>query len=233
MSAEKIAILEGEEAKGELNTRTLEKLIQAYLAEDSDSPEKTRTKIHELIEQALNKLPAKLESAILDVRDRISKHFTNTPKFEEKVKLKKELQGAIEDNEILIAQKNKKTIGMVKIEEVGKKEPIYEIRRLTVMPEERNQGIAKKLVTRAVRHIQETHGKASILMATKKDAVKKICKEMQFEEIGFKEYLKIWGIEIDDENEILKKNLSEGWTAYLYKPQNLTSSPLEIQPSTQ
>jgi len=236
MLLEDIEIIGGDETKERLQPGELDRLVSLWMDETYQPVEVPISRTRELVEGVLNGLPIgdKLNSVVSGVRERLRNRFpqfSKTRKFQAEQReqfrlgLTQHLQEAIDRGDMVIARKDGKTIGMVRVYKLDKVAPnqfvngdIYEIGKALVVPEERRKGIYRELRKQAIVHLREKHGDVPILAGTKTEGVKKLNREDGWVEIGFDNYLRIYGA-TDDHIDSRKQDIQrKGWTAFLYIP---------------
>ncbi len=238
MSFEDIEIIGGNKTRERLQPGDLDRLVSLWMDETYQPIDVPISRMRDLIEGVLNGLPMgeKLTSVISGVRERLCDRFpqfSGTRKFQAEQKeqfrqqLTKHLQEAIARGDMVIAKKNDRAIGMVRVYKLDKVAPnefvngdIYEIGKALVALEERGKGVYRELRKQAIAHVRERYGDVPILAGTKTEGVKKINREDNWTEIGFDNYLRIHGAS-DDYVDSRKENIQrKGWTAFLYIPNN-------------
>lgn len=236
MPLEDVEIIRGDETKERLQPGELYRLVTLWMVETYHPVDRPYFENKGLIEGVLNGLPMgeKLTSIVSGVRERLSDRFpqfSKTRKFQAEQReqfrqgLTEHLQEAIDRGDMVIARKNDKAIGMVRVCKLEKVAPnqfvdgdIYEIGKALVVPGERGKGVYRELRKQAIAHVREKYGDVPILAGTKTEGVKKLNREDGWTEIGFDNYLRIYGAPddyIDSQKEDIQR---KGWTAFLYIP---------------
>lgn len=236
MPSEDVEIIGGDETKKCLQPGELERLVGLWMDETYHPVNVPISRTRITIEGILNGLPMgeKLTSVVSGVRERLRDHFpqfSRTRKFQYAQReqfrqgLTKHLQEAIDRGDMVIARKNGKAVGMVRVYKLDKVTPnkfvngdIYEIGKALVIPEERGKGVYRKLRKQAIAHLREKYGDVPILAGTKTESVKKLNREDGWTEIGFENYLRIYG-DTDNYIDSRKEDIQrKGWTAFLSIP---------------
>lgn len=236
MPLEDVEIIGGDETKERLQSGELDRLVGLWMDETYQPIDAPISRMRDLVESVLNGLPMgeKITSAVSGVRERLHDRlpqFSQTRKFQAEQReqfrqgLTKHLQEAIDRGDMVIARKNDKAIGMVRVYKLDKVAlnrfvdgDIYEIGKALVVPEERGRGVYRELRKQAITRLRAKYGDVPILAGTKTGGVKKLNREDGWTEIGFENYLRIHGAPddyIDSQKEDIER---EGWTAFLYIP---------------
>ncbi len=200
MSLNDLEIIGGEEVRKNLNPGDLENLVNVWMNETSPQVEANALETHEAIQEALDR-KGKSDSLIDHLRESIDK------------------------GDMIIARVDGKIAGMVRVYDTGRKTkvkdveyPFFEIGKALVLPEFRNQGIYKKLRAQSIHHLREKAGDVLILTGTKSDYVKKIARDDGWEEIGFDNYLRIYGANEESIEAKHEERIKKDWTAFLHIP---------------
>lgn len=236
MPLDDVEIIVGDETKERFQLGELDRLVGLWMDETYNPVSAPISRTRDLIEGVFNGLPigGKLTSVISGVCERLRNRFpqlskTRTFQAEQREEFRKgltqHLQEAIDRGDMVIARKNDKAIGMVRVYKLDKVAPnkfvdgdIYEIGKALVVPEERGRGVYRELRKQAITHLREKYGDVPILAGTKTEGVKKLNREDGWTEIGFENYLRIYGAPdnyIDSRKEDIQH---KDWTAFLYIP---------------
>lgn len=231
-----IEIIGGDGPKERLQRDELERLVELWMNETYQPVDVPIYGTRDLVESVLNGLPMgkKLTSVVYGVHERLRDLFpqlSRTRKLQaeqredSRKRLTEHLQESIDRGDMVIARKNNKAIGMVRVYKLDKVAPnnfvngdIYEIGKALVIPEERRKGVYRELRKQAITHVREKYGDVPILAGTKTEAIKKLNHNDGWTEIGFDNYLRIYGAP-DDYITSQKEDIQQkGWTAFLYIP---------------
>jgi predicted GNAT family N-acyltransferase len=203
MSLENLEIIDGEAVKENLKSDELEKLVTVWLGESSPNVDTTALETHEQVAETLKK-KEKSES------------------------LTKHLKEVIDAGDMVIARVDGKIAGMVRVYDTGRavtvqnvQHPFFEVGKALVMPEFRKQGIYKKLRAQSIANLRKKHGDVLILSGTKQDHVKKLNRDDGWMEIGFDDYMRIYGASEEEIQAEHEARIKKGWTAFLYVPDSL------------
>ncbi len=236
MQLEDIEIIGGDETKDRLRRDELDQLVKLWMTETYQPVYVPISRIRDLAEGVLNGLPMgkKLTSVVSGVHERLRDlfpQFSTTRKLQSEQRedsrkmLTEHLQESIDRGDMVIARKNNKAIGMVRVYKLDKVAPnqfvngdTYEIGKALVIPQERGKGVYRELRKQAIAHVREKYGDVPILAGTKTAATKKLNRKDGWTEIGFDNYLRIYGAP-DDYIDSQKEDIQlKGWTAFLYIP---------------
>lgn len=234
METQNYEIFEGNEVMEELTDEDLDVLVDLWTREKFD-PSGTYLKLPRKIKIFLSKEKAgrnlfRISSEIYGKIHRILstkkyRKFYSERENEFKNEFKKELQELIGKEDLIIAKKGQKVVGMVRVAKQGHIKPnkftnlpVYELGRALVVPEERNKGVYKQLRAKAINHLRKKYGDVPILTGTKNESVKKMNRADGWKEIGFDEYLRLHGTPEEYIKQAGKGLEKEGWTAFLFIP---------------
>jgi GNAT superfamily N-acetyltransferase len=200
MPLENLEIIEGEAVKDNLQAEELKKLATVFLEESSPTVDTTTFETHEQVAETLKK-ENKLES------------------------LTKHLREVIDAGDMVIARVDGKIAGMVRVYDTGRvlniknmEYPFFEIGKALVLPEFRKQGIYTKLRAQSIANLREKSGDVLILSGTRQEHVKKLNRDDGWDEIGFDNYLRIYGATEEEIRAEHESRMKKGWTAFLHIP---------------
>lgn len=207
MPPDDLEVIEGETVKKQLKPHELDALVDLW------------------VEETFEPIDAYVDQTKIAVGHALYDHIQLQAKTRYKTGLREHLQEIIEKGDMVIARREGRVIGMVrvmKLDRVGANKfvngDVYEIGKGLIIPEERGKGVYSKIRQQVVAHLRAKYGDVPILAGTKTEATKKVNRKDRWQEIGFEEYMRIHGAP-DDYIESQRDWIKEkGWTAFLYIP---------------
>ena len=202
MPLDDLEIIGGNDVLNQLKPRDLDVLVDLWVEETFEPVDlpvsQTRASVGE----------------VLDDHEK----FQIALKARSKADLRQHLEDVLAQGNMVIAKKDGRVIGMVRVMKLDRDGDIFEIGKGLVVPEERGKGVYAKVREHAIAQLRAKYGDVSILAGTKTEATKRLNRNDGWQEIGFAEYLRIHGAP-DDYIESQKDDIkNKGWTAFLYVP---------------
>ena len=139
---------------------------------------------------------------------------------------------AYKKGDLIVARQNGHVVGMGKIAKlriVGENKhvsgDVFEFGKVLIVPEARGQKIFPIIGKQVLDHLKKKYGDFPVISCTQNPEVKKFHIKKGWKKIGYGEYLRIRGIDVDEKDtaEEIKKAALDGWTAFLYLPKNLVT----------
>lgn len=236
MALKNLEIITGDEVKECVGSEDLDHLVDLWMQETYEPNLLPVSKIRRKIEYVLNGIPmgSRLLAVMLGIREHLRDRFpqfSKTRKIQAGQKemyrkgLTEHLRQAIERGDMVIAKKGDKIVGMVRVYKLDHVAPndfaegnVFEIGKALIIPEERRKGIYRKIREQMIAHVRKKYGDVPILAGTKSESIKKLNRADGWIEIGFEEYMRIYGNPYDYIESAKDDIKQDGWTAFLYIP---------------
>lgn len=138
------------------------------------------------------------------------------------------LEEAMAQGDMFIArdQDTHGIIGMVKaskLETVGENSlvqgEIVEIGKAFVIPGARNKGVYKQLRAQVIDHVLGKYPNATLLTATKSEAIKHMCTQAGWTKITFGDFMRIHGASEEEVTSYEPAMRAQGACGFIYKPE--------------
>jgi len=155
--------------------------------------------------------------------------YPSPTKAKQREHVHKTLSEHVQKDETTVLLEDGKLAATASIADDGGQMPdgriIYEIVRVVTLPEFRRKHYGEMIIQEAVRQIQEQHPGNPILVHTRGEAIKKICRKAGWKEGGYKEWLalqpskdkdKMSASDIERATKGWEKN---GWRVFFFDPQ--------------
>lgn len=188
MKNTELKTITGEEATAAIDQHA-ERFVQAYAEEMAGVTADTRSQVLELIG------PEAQLSLGIERR---------------KAKYEKVIAESKKHNSLVLVKSGEEMAAIGRYLPVPNKVNLFEMGSIYTYPNFRGQGLSKQVRSAILRQILEKHGpEATVILATKSDAIKGINAGPECTTIGYKEYLDRCGY--DYTPDALQKDLNEGW----------------------
>lgn len=214
-------------------------LIDAWVEDQFESIQLPPSVREQALNDILRRVPlgAHVLEILSQVRNKIRGIF---PQFSEQEKfnamrktdlrnyLVDTLEAAIAQGDMFIArdQDTQAIIGMVKackLEPVDANSPVQgevvEIGKAFVVPALRGKGVYRQLRTQVIDHILRKYPNATLLTATKSEAIKHMSTQAGWTEMTFGDFMRIHGADEEQVASYEPSMRAQGWCGFTYKPE--------------
>ncbi len=226
--------------RGSINMENLKPLLDAWVEHHVPPRDEVADSIKNVREQVSEQMSwlDQIKAAVTQFRDRLRGHslpetLRREPEGRDSRKegmqryIQNEIGNALQNGDLIVAQKEGRPIGMVRLTRlnptpffdlVPEGTEIYELGSAFVLPEARREGVYRELRTQMLQHCAEQHPNAALICSTKTESVKKMCRQDEWAEIPYADFLRALGREEDAVQRISSDPQSEGVVGFLRQP---------------
>lgn len=189
-----IRIIDGSDASNILSSDTLRRSLIENLAEGTDD---VQAGVHGFRDDAHELLALRIEG------------------------IEHSLETVLQNEKALVATLDEVPVGMAAITQVRGHEDVFEIGRVTVLPEGQGKRISSMLMQTALEKIRTEFPHATVLITSKNPRIHSWAHSQNFTVIGMEQHERYWG-SIHDASDIeyAQKMEAAGWQSFRYSADN-------------